>query len=332
VDIFEWIKRELKPKACTSEELIYDEVESQSGRCLPIIYQPFDVAKKSHWRDRGSLFDFLLSTGGRRLLDFGPGDGWPSLIVAPFADQVVGVDGSRRRVKVCTENAKRLGISNARFVHVPPGSPLPFPDDSFDGVMAASSVDQTPDPKRVLRELYRVLRPEGRLRIHYEALGVYRDGREKDIWLLEIDRGKCRLILYDRYIEEERVEQYGLTFAMTKQELLRHFSQQESTLSFEEITVPLLEDARPAITDARVCHLNHPSGKTMVSWLEEIGFQAVIPSHSGADFAGRLFGQLSERDRPRDMNGVDALLRPLLRIVVDMAAPIEIDPMITAVK
>jgi hypothetical protein len=198
--------------------------------------------------------------------------------------------------------------------------------------MAASSVEQTPDPKSVLSELYRVLRPGGHLRIKFEALGVYRGGREKDIWLLEIDRGKCRLILYDRYIDQERVEQYGLTFSMTKQELSAHFSLEGSALSFEAITVPLLEDARPAITDAKVCHLNHPSGKTMVSWLEEIGFQAVIPSHSGADFAGQLFEQLRERDRPKDVHGVDALLRPLVRIVVGMAAPIEIDPMITAVK
>ncbi|MGB7062750.1 MAG: class I SAM-dependent methyltransferase [Candidatus Zixiibacteriota bacterium] len=332
MDIFEWIKRELKPKACTSEELIYDDVESQSGRCLPIIYQPFDAAKRSHWRDRGSLFDFLLSTGGRRLLDFGPGDGWPSLIVAPFADQVVGVDGSRRRVEVCTENAGRLGISNARFVHVEPGSPLPFPDHSFDGAMAASSVDQTTEPKAALRELYRVLRPEGRLRIHYEALGIYRGGQERDVWLWDIDGDKVRLILYDRYIDEERVEQYGLTFAMTKQELLARLSREGSALSFEEITVPLLKEARPAITDAGVCYLNHASGKTMVSWLEEIGFQAVIPSHSGADFAGQLFEQLSERDRPNDMNGVDELLRPLVKIVVQMAAPIESDPPITAIK
>ena len=70
----------------------------------------------------------------------------------------------------------------------------------------------------------------------------------------------------------------------------------------------------------------------MVSWLKEVGFRVVIPSHSGADFAGRLFEQLSDRDRPKDVHGLDALLRPLVRIVVDMAAPIEIDPMITAVK
>jgi hypothetical protein len=37
MDIFEWIDQELRPEACSSAEFIYDDMESQSGRCLPII-------------------------------------------------------------------------------------------------------------------------------------------------------------------------------------------------------------------------------------------------------------------------------------------------------
>lgn len=46
-----------------------------------------------HWSDRGSLYDFLYTTRGqgKKLLDFGSGDGWPSLLVAPFVKEVVGV-------------------------------------------------------------------------------------------------------------------------------------------------------------------------------------------------------------------------------------------------
>jgi len=71
-------------------------MESQSGYSLPIIYKPFDGTEKSHWVDRGHLYDFLYSTKGmgKKLLDFGPGDGWPSLIIAPFAQEIVGLDSS----------------------------------------------------------------------------------------------------------------------------------------------------------------------------------------------------------------------------------------------
>lgn len=332
MDIFGWIEQELRPKTCNSEEFMYDDMDSQSARSLPVIYQPFDVAKKSHWRDRGSLFDYLFSTGGKKLLDFGPGDGWPSLIVAPYVDEIVGVEGSMRRVEVCAENARRLGIFNARFTYVKPGDPLPFEDSSFDGAMAASSVEQTPDPKAALQEIFRVLRPGGRFRISYEALNQYKDGREREIWFWQIEDKVSRMILLDRHIDQEIARQYGLTFAMSQQEVVKAFSKEGRSTSFDMITIPLLERARSSIVDARVCLLTHPSGKTMLSWLNSIGFREVIPTHSGAEFAGELFEQLPRENHPSDINGVDAMLRPPVRIVVEMAAPVSIDPMITAIK
>jgi len=330
--IFRWIEQELKPKVCTSEEFIYNDMDSQSSRCLPVIYQPFDAADRAHWRDRGSLFDYLSSIEGKKLLDFGPGDGWPSLIVAPFVDEVIGVEGSHRRVEVCAENARRLGISNASFAYVAPGARLPFQDNSFDGVMAATSVEQTQDPKATLRELFRVLHQGGRLRMAYEALGEYRNGRERDIWLHPINDHTCRLILYDRQIDREQVQQYGVTFAMGQQEVIESFSSGGGSLWFDMITVPLLEKARSAIIDARLCSLIHPSGETLVSWLNDIGFREVIPSHSGAEFAGRLFDQHPVKHRPKDIKALDTMLQPLVRIVVQMAAPLSVDPMITAIK
>lgn len=334
MNVFEWVERTLNPKVCHSCEFMYDEMASQSGYCLPLIYQPFDANERSHWQDRGALFDYLLSTGGdgRRLLDFGPGDGWPSLIVAPFVEQVVGVDGSHRRVEVCTENAARMGISNARFTYVEPGAPLPFEDNSFDGVMAASSVEQTPNPKDTLWEFYRVLRPGGRLRIYYEDLARYRNGQERVAGIHRIDDRTCRLTLDDRQIDQERAKMYMIVFALPREEVVKLFSKDGRPLSFDTVSISRLKAGDQHITEARVCTLTHPSGKTFASWLREIGFREIVPSHSGAWFAGRFFDQLSEKHRPKTMEGVDALLRPVVKIAVQMAAPIDTEPMITAVK
>jgi SAM-dependent methyltransferase len=332
MNLFDWVENTLAPRDSHSGAFIFDDMESQSGRSLPVIYQPFNASKRGHWADRGALFDFLFSTGGGRLLDFGPGDGWPSLIVAPFVDEVVGVEGSLRRADVCKANARRLGIDNARFVYVEPEMPLPFDDGSFDGVTAASSVEQTPDPKATLRELYRVLRPGGRLRINYEALSQYRGGREQDVWLWKRDDDQCRLILFNRDIAGERVQQYNLTFAMPAGELTEWLASADGTLSFDVVTAPALEQVRGSITDARVLTTLHPSGATLCEWLHEVGFGQVKPTHDGIAFAARCFDQLSEAERPADMPGVDALLRPLVKIVVEMDAPISGDPMITAIK
>jgi SAM-dependent methyltransferase len=338
MDIFDWIKQELNPIDCTSDRFIYDDMESQSFRCLPVIYQPFDPANRSHWADRGSLFDFLDSIGGegQKLLDFGPGDGWPALIVAPFAGHVTGVDGARRRVEVCAANARRLGIENAVFLHNPPGSRLPFEDHSFDGVMAASSIEQTPDPKETLRELHRVLRPGGRLRVHYEALGGYRNGQEREVWLWGLDEGRCRLILYDRHIDKELVWQVGLTYALPEKallgQLLKPLSEEGRSLAFGDLTVERLEALRPSLLEARALATRHPSGRTFAAWMREIGFRQVEPSHAGADFAARWFERLPADRRPADLQAVDELLRYAVQAVIRLPAPLETDPMITAVK
>jgi SAM-dependent methyltransferase len=331
MDIIEWINTYLNPERCPSDKFISDDMESQSGKCLPVIYQPFDSSQKAHWRDRGWMFDFLhaVQGEGKKLLDFGPGDGWPSLIVAPYAGEVTGVDGSSRRVDVCTANAARLGLSNARFIHVPPGLPLPFEDNLFDGAMASSSVEQSPDPRHTLAELFRVLKPGGRLRIIYEALNGYRNGLEYETWVGSINDRQCWLILFHRDIAGEHAVQYRFTLGLSVGDLEKMAA---GPVIFERVTIPLLEMLRPAIIDARVCTTRHPSGMTLAAWMAEIGFREVIPTHGGGDFAGNLFETLAEENRPRTLTGVDALLRPLVKVVVNMRAPLDLDPPITAVK
>ena len=334
MDILEWVNKELNPESSTTDRFIYDDMDSQSEYCLPIIYEPFDATRKSHWTDRGSMFDYLLSTHGegKLLMDFGPGDGWPSLIVAPYVSKVIGVEGSTRRAQVCTENAARLGISNAEFIYVPKGSPLPFKNNMFDGIMAATSVEQSLDPKSTLKELFRVLKPDGRLRIAYESLEVYRNGHERDMWLHPVDDHKCIMILFDRDIDKENAVQYSVTFSFSAKEIRNIFSGDDSPVTFDKINVPLLESLRSSVTDCRVCRTVHPSGKTLVSWLREIGFGEIIPSQNGAWITGRLFDILPEETRPGTLSEIDEYLKPVIQAVVDMHAPVETDPMITAIK
>lgn len=332
-NVFNWIEEKLMPKSCTSEEFIYDEMESQSEYSLPIIYQPFDATQMFHWTDRGQLYDFLYSTDGegKTLLDFGPGDGWPSLIVAPHVKKVVGIDSSMKRIEVCTENAKRMGITNASFIKYVAGTKLPFDDNTFDGVMAASSIEQTPNPKGTIEELYRVLKPEGRLRIYYEALSRYKNGQEQDIWITEINNNSCKIILYNRNIEEEYAAQYALTIAMSKKEVMKKLSVDDEVF-FNQITIPYLEDIKHKITNSQVCKTIHPSGSTFVSWLKEVGFKKVNPTYSGGIAAAKLFGQYSDEDRPKDLDSIDNIIKKVVSVVVQLEAPIDIEPAITAIK
>jgi ubiquinone/menaquinone biosynthesis C-methylase UbiE len=332
-DILNWLEETADPQLYDSASFIYEDMASQSGESLPLIYQPFDVSRQAHWRDRGAALDYLLSTRarGQRVLDFGPGDGWPSLIVAPQVASVTGVDASPRRVQVCTSNAARLGIDNATFLAVPPGQPLPFAAGSFDAAVAASSVEQTPDPYQTLAELYRVLRPGGRLRLSYEALSRYRGGEETAVWLFGIDEQTSRLILYDRQIEQERVVQYGLTFHLSAADLGRQLTA-ATELTVSDITPATLKPLAGALLDVRKCVTGHPSGPTLATWLAQIGFSQVRPTHNGLEAAAILFEQTPANERPQTVTAVDTYLEPFVKMVIGLAAPLEMDPMITAVK
>ncbi len=332
-NVFNWIEEKLSPDFCTSEEFIYNEMESQSDFGLPIIYQPFDYTKSLHWADRGNLFDYLYSTGGegKKLLDFGPGDGWPSLIVAPYAKEVIGLDSSAKRIEVCTENAKRMGITNASFINYEVGTKLPFEDNTFDGVMAASSVEQTPNPKKTIEELYRVLKPGGRLRIYYEALNNYKGGQENDFWIAGLGSGLCKLILFDRNIDDEYVIQYGLTIEMSEEELSKKISL-DGKDSFDNINISFLENIKSKIINVKACKTIHPSGKTYMSWLKDVGFKEILPSHSGRIAAYKLFQQFTDENIPKDLDSIDELIKKVVKVAIELKAPIDMDPMITAVK
>jgi len=338
-DCVAWIIDNLAPKQVEAAEFIYDLMESQSGQCLPVVYQPFDARNDDHFADRGWALDYVKSLGlgcrpapAGRVLDFGPGDGWPSLIIAPFSDEVVRDDSSPKRVEVCKENATRLGIENAQFTHVPAGKPLPFPDESFDAVAAASSIESTPDPQATLKELFRVLRPGGKLRMFYEALNRYRDGREREAWISGDGFEKAFIVIYDRRIDAEVVEQYRLSFDMSPAELRATLTQLGTSADYAGLNGPVLEELKPQVAACAKCVTKHPSGRTWKQWLLDTGFSSVAGTHAGGPSARRLLSNLKDEDRPQDIVDVDQMLAPYIHVVVTMPAPLGTDPLLTAVK
>lgn len=329
MNVIAYIVEELNPRAVTSDEGLFQRQESQAAFALPVVHRAFDAANPTHWQDRGCILDFLATAGSGNLLDVGPGDGWPSLLVAPFAQHVTGVDAAPRRVAVCEANARRLGVANFRCLHVPAGQPLPFPDSSFDGIMAASSVEQTPDPRATLRELHRVLKPGGRLRLYYEGLSRYRGGKEYEVDAWESEPGVTQLLITRRLIEQEQAIYYCLQFSLPLSQLTEILPG-GSGLDFRTLSVEGLEQVRPWLTDAVCWVLAHPACRTWLRWADEVGFRCARSTHSGGLAARKAFDALA--DRPTDMDGVDRLLGPLVSACVDLEAPEELDSPITCVK
>jgi ubiquinone/menaquinone biosynthesis C-methylase UbiE len=95
----------------------------------------------------------------RRLLEIGCGIGTDLVRFAAGGARVVGVDLSSTALSLARKNAEVSGVT----VELRPanGEDLPFEDASFDVVYAHGVLQYTADPKQMVKECKRVLRPEG---------------------------------------------------------------------------------------------------------------------------------------------------------------------------
>ena len=167
-----WIRKSVPLEKVSSASLRYDAMDHQAPPGLAGVYRPFDPGQIYDWVDLTLTFAYLDALGTRgRLLDVGTGDGWPALPLAPFVQEVVGIDLSPRRIEVAEENRARLGYTNARFV-VGDARDLPFPDGSFDGAVVGTALEQTDDPDEALSEIRRVLLPGRPLVATFEHLAA----------------------------------------------------------------------------------------------------------------------------------------------------------------
>jgi SAM-dependent methyltransferase len=95
--------------------------------------------------------------GARRVLDVGTGEGQVArLAVGVGAELVVGVDPTRAQLSVAVQRA-----GGPVYVRAAAES-LPFPDGSFDAVVACLVFEHVPDHVPAISEVARVLRAGGR--------------------------------------------------------------------------------------------------------------------------------------------------------------------------
>ena len=102
-----------------------------------------------------------------RVLDLGCGAGFDTLLAAQRVGpngKVIGVDMTPQMIVKARNNAENLGLVNVEFV-LGEIEDLPLPDASFDLVISNGVFNLCPDKPRVLGEVFRVLKPGGRLQM-----------------------------------------------------------------------------------------------------------------------------------------------------------------------
>ncbi|MGQ9917559.1 MAG: arsenite methyltransferase [Bryobacteraceae bacterium] len=104
---------------------------------------------------------------GETVLDLGSGGGIDVLLsarrVGP-AGKAYGLDMTDEMLALARDNQRKAGVDNAEFLKGEIEN-IPLPDASIDVVISNCVINLSADKDRVLREIYRVLKPGGRVAI-----------------------------------------------------------------------------------------------------------------------------------------------------------------------
>lgn len=126
----------------------------------------FDRVGPQHFTKFGlRLVELAHIPAGAKVLDVAAGRG---AILFPVAEQVgpqgqvIGIDFAEAMVARTAEDISRLKLQNAEMRWMD-AERLEFPDASFDFVLCGFAFGFFPQPERACAEMYRVLKPGGRL-------------------------------------------------------------------------------------------------------------------------------------------------------------------------
>lgn len=103
-----------------------------------------------------------LTPSGAKVLDCAAGTGELSLAAADNADSVLCTDLSKNMLKQAQRKARALGADNIEFA-ARNIFDLQEPDGTYDIVIAGNVLHLLTNPQGAVREMYRVLKPGGKL-------------------------------------------------------------------------------------------------------------------------------------------------------------------------
>jgi glycosyltransferase involved in cell wall biosynthesis/ubiquinone/menaquinone biosynthesis C-methylase UbiE len=162
---------------------------------------------------------------GEEVLEVGGGMGTDLAQFASHGAKVTDVDLSAGHLTLARENFRLRGL-DGRFIHHD-AETLPFPDGSFDLVYSNGVIHHTPNTATAVREMYRVIRPGGRIIVMVYAENSWHYWL-KLVWYLGLQHGLLRGYsmgeIMSRSVERSANDAKPLVKVYTKERLRNLFS------------------------------------------------------------------------------------------------------------
>lgn len=135
-----------------AEKLYHDEKHRDANALVD--QRKADSAYNFYWGLVGNV-------KGLKVLDYGCGNGWLSVLLAKSGADVCGIDISEELIKKADALRDRQGLGKRISFKVMAAEDLTFPDRSFDLALGSAILHHT-DIDRALSNISRVLKPGGR--------------------------------------------------------------------------------------------------------------------------------------------------------------------------
>ena len=156
-----------------------------------------------------------------------------------YPGEVTGIDISEMEIDRARERAASAAVPNIRFV-VGDVYQLDFPDNSFDSLFSHNVLEHIDDPGRALREMYRVLKPDGIIGVRDTDMGgtlhAPNDDRLSQFWTLyeadweavnghpRLGRHLARLLIETGYIDVEASASYEVYCEPERRRFIGHIA------------------------------------------------------------------------------------------------------------
>jgi len=146
------------------------------------------------------------------VLEVGIGTGL-NLPLYPWACQLTGIDLSQEMLDKAVERVQTLAMPNVTL-KVMDATSLDFGDNEFDKVVATYTISAVPDPVAVLKEMRRVVKPDGIIVI----LNHFRSDRRLTGWIEDLLAPVCTRLGWKSNLPlAPLLEQVGLVAASITQ-------------------------------------------------------------------------------------------------------------------